>query len=60
MASLFISSFVLCMILYDAISQFVKTTSPLPIGALSVIACLPIYCFYKHRLIILKRLTGIL
>lgn len=46
----------LCMILYDAIAQFVHTSSPLPIGALSVIACLPIYCFYKSRLIILKKL----
>ena len=44
------------MIIYDALSQFFHMESPLQIGGLSVIACLPIYCFYKHRLVVLKQL----
>lgn len=46
----------LLMVFYDALIQFLQMPSPLPIGALSVIACLPIYCFSNHRGKILRNL----
>jgi Na+/H+ antiporter NhaD/arsenite permease-like protein len=46
----------LLMVCYDAFAQFFKMASPLPIGALSVIACLPIYCFSNNRGKILRHL----